>query len=290
MYTLTAELFAEIAKLSPKDQKLVLAEIGKAEFQRCADDIFYWLEASQHVKTVDYPQGLPYVFTHDPHPMHRCRECGTVVSFHKRDVHLQVTHRIERVDSLNEAQYRAYFEILSPTRPFTIMPYMPAIIQQWLREPLVAIEKSRDMMATWLIVTCYTWDTLFHHGKQNIFQSEDASKTRELVSRANFIAKNQPPFLRDVHKTTWSSGSNRAGELKVPSLNSEILGFPQGPDQIRQYHPSGIFTDETAFQIQAVDSFAAIKPAIQNGGRYTGVSSANPGWFQFICQDTLQYL
>ncbi|MCX7827576.1 MAG: hypothetical protein N2689_18775, partial [Verrucomicrobiae bacterium] len=78
-----------------------------------------------------------------------------------------------------------------------------------------------------------------------------------------------------------------AGELLVESLHSQIIGLPQGPDKIRQYHPTGIFTDETAFHPQAADTFAAVKPAIQSGGRYTGVSSAYPSWFMHACQDTL---
>jgi len=291
---LTAELMAQVLRLPAKDQRLVMAEIGRQEFEHCADDIMYWLDASQHVKWPGvWPDGLPYVFTKDPHPMYKCRVCGVICTFDKRDVHRVISHGESAslvAAGQTEAQYRAHFEVLSPIRPFTIMPYMPPIIHWWLKEPLLIIEKSRDMMATWLIVTLYTWDSCFHTGKQNIFQSEDASKTRELVDRAAFIWNQQPPFLKAQHKAAFATGPNRSGELKVPTLDSEILGFPQGPGQIRQYHPSGIFTDETAFQIQAVDSFAAIKPAIQNGGRYTGVSSANPGWFQFVAQDSLQYL
>jgi hypothetical protein len=48
-----------------------------------------------------------------------------------------------------------------------------------------------------------------------------------------------------------------------------------------------MFTDETAFHKDAGETFAAIKPAIQNGGRYTGVSSAYPGWFMLACKDQL---
>ena len=72
------------------------------------------------------------------------------------------------------------------------------------------------------------------------------------------------------------------------SLGSEIEGFPKGGDQVRQYHPSGMFTDETAFHEDAGETFAAIKPAIANGGRYTGVSSAYPGWFMLAAKDLFE--
>ena len=44
-------------------------------------------------------------------------------------------------------------------------------------------------MATWLVVALYTWDTIFHPGRQNFFQSETAPKTLELVRRAWHIYK-----------------------------------------------------------------------------------------------------
>jgi hypothetical protein len=73
--------------------------------------------------------------------------------------------------------------------------------------------------------------------------------------------------------------------MRLEELNSEILGFAQGGDQIRQYHPTGLFADEAAFQTAAEDSFGAAKPALQNGGRYTAVSSANPSYFMLLCKD-----
>jgi len=162
---------------------------------------------------------------------------------------------------------------------------MPPIIKYWINEPLLVVEKSRDVMATWLIVALYTWDTVFHPGRQNIFQSKTANDTNELVKRSWHIYQNQPQFLRKVVKGIYNLGGSKSGEFKLDGIHSEILGFPQGPDVVRQYHPSGIFQDEAAYQERAHDAFTAIKPAIQNGGRYTGISSANPGWFQLVCQD-----
>jgi hypothetical protein len=102
-----------------------------------------------------------------------------------------------------------------------------------------------------------------------------------------FIWKNQPAFLRAQHKVDFSAGTTRSGNLRVESLGSEIIGLPRGADQIRQYHPSGVFSDEAAFQVEAGAMFQAIRPSIMNGGRYIAVSSAAPGWFQSAACDTL---
>ena len=281
---LNEETIAYLAKLPAPTRKKLYDEIGRQEWDRCASDPMYWIDPSRHV--------LPYVYTRDPKQLYRCLECNDSLThtFDSRIRHLGVRHGwdSESLEKLTSYDFDKYFEGLPTTRPFTIFPYIEPIVKVWLREKIVLIEKSRDMMVTWLIVTLYTWDTLFHKNRENIFQSDDASKALDLVERASFIWDNQPAFLRDLHPAVFSHGSTRAGVLRVPSLKSVIMGFPDGSDQIRQYHPSGAFQDEAAFQREAEASFTALKPAIQAGGRFTGVSSSNPGWFLRACKDVVE--
>ena len=290
-FNLTAEMLTEIAALPRRTREPVMKAVAKAEWEKCADDIFYWLDPAEHFTSTRWPNGTPYVFTNDPHPMHQCVLCTGLDShlfytFNKRHAHLEQKHNIIIE---HEKGLKQFFKELPGTRPFPYpnLPYIKPIVEAWLRYPLMVVEKSRDMTATWLTIMMYTWDTLFHSNRQNIFQSEDSSKTDELVQRANFIYKNQPKFLQDVHPAVYGKGTGKAGVLRLETLASEVIGFPAGADQIRQYHPSGFFSDEAAFQTAAGESFSAIKPAIQNGGRYTAVSSANPSFFQHLCRDTI---
>ena len=101
--------------------------------------------------------------------------------------------------------------------------------------------------------------------------------------------RHQPKFLK-IYKVQAGQGVAKAGHIRLDEPNSEILGFPQGADQIRQFHPSGIFLDEAAFLKDAGDTFAAIKPSIENGGRFTAISSANPSWFWKATLDELDQL
>ena len=285
---LNDDTIAYLATLPANTRKKLYEEIGKQEWGRCASDPMYWIDSSRHV--------LPYVHTRDPKQLYSCRTCeesgvaGLTYTFDSRIRHLLVSHNfdLECLEQFTSYDFDKFFDGLPTTRPFTIFPYIEPIVKTWLREKIVLIEKSRDMMVTWLIVTLYTWDTLFHKNRENIFQSDDASKALDLVERASFIWDNQPAFLRDLHPAVFSHGSTRAGVLRVPSLKSVIMGFPDGSDQIRQYHPSGAFQDEAAFQREAEASFTALKPAIQAGGRFTGVSSANPGWFLKACKDVVE--
>ena len=47
----------------------------------------------------------------------------------------------------------------------------------------------------------------------------------------------------------------------------------------------GIFSDEMAFQADAEDAYTGALPTIKGGGRFTGVSSANPGFFHYLCEN-----
>lgn len=286
---LNADTISYLASLPPGTRKKFYEEIGRREWDRCASDPMYWIDPSRHV--------IPYVHTRDPKQLYTCRECtpkpelgGNTFTFDSRARHLAITHTwdIDRVGALNSYDFDKLFDSLPTTRPFTVFPYIEPIVRTWLREKIIFIEKSRDMMVTWLIVTLYTWDTLFHNNRENIFQSDDSSKALDLVERGYFIWENQPAFLRDVHPATFSHGNTRGGIFKVPDLKSVIYGFPQGPDQIRQFHPSGVFQDEAAFQVEAEKAFTAVKPAIQAGGRFTAVSSANPGWFTKCVRDVVE--
>jgi hypothetical protein len=282
-YQLTEETLTGLTKCSKKARKEALGMIGTYEYHHCGDDPLYWLDHTQHVKTKTYPMGLPYVFTKDPHIVYKCRTCGVEIFGDKRGTHLELSHKIltTSIRGLGEQ-----FEEMPPTRPFTVIEYMPPIIQAYLGSQFFAMEKSRDMMATWLMVALSAWDVLFHKGRQHIFQSQDAGKTLELTQRAKIIYDNTPFFLRQaIGPVVFGKGNSKSGELFVLRQESEILGFPQGADQIRQFHPSLVFSDESAFQILAGEAFAAIKPAIQQGGKYVAISSANRSHFELICRD-----
>ena len=281
---INADLLFYLSTLPASTRKKITEEIGWQEWDRCASDPMYWMNPTCH--------HLPYVFTRDPKQLYTCKTCtdGNTYTFDSRIRHLSLRHGWEsdRLDSLSSYTFDEHFDGLPTIRPFTIFPYIEPIVKTWLREKIIFIEKSRDMMVTWLIVTLYTWDTLFHKNRENIFQSDDSSKALDLVERAGFIWQHQPAFLRDLHPAQLSHGITRGGILRVPSLGSVIYGFPAGPDQIRQFHPSGVFQDEAAFQVDAEAAFTAVKPAIQAGGRFTAVSSANPGWFLKSIKDIVE--
>jgi hypothetical protein len=285
-FSLDANLFSQISALPAKAKRVAIDYVSKMEWHKCAGDILYWLTPSLHFSSEEYPEGTPYVFTQERKALYECVSCsdGQLYNADKQPLHLKFRHGLE-YDRFKDVA--AMFKELDRRRVFNLLPYMPVILETFASQPVTLVKKSRDMMATWLAVTYFAHDTLFHRNKQNCFQSLTATKTLEAVERVYFIWKNQPAFLRKQHMATFSAGTTRSGNMRIESLGSEIIGLPRGADQIRQYHPSGIFSDEAAFQAEAGAMFQAIRPSIMNGGKYIAVSSAAPGWFEMAAEDTL---
>ena len=113
-------------------------------------------------------------------------------------------------------------------------------------------------------MSLYLWDTLYHPGRHNFFQSKKEDDAKELLRRARIIYNN----LEDKPKVEWKNTI-----MEVEEMGSRLQAIPQGGDIIRMHTASGIYADEFAFQEQAEDAFTAARPTVQGGGRFTGVST-----------------
>lgn len=155
----------------------------------------------------------------------------------------------------------------------------------WQRYPLVAVPKSRRMTMSWTVIGLMLWDTIFHVGRNYAFVSKKEDDAHELVMRAKFIIDNMnqqeiPPELIPKYNDKFCS-------LEFPEIRSQIRGYPQGADQLRQFTFSGILGDETAFWEHAQKFYAASFPTIDGGGRMTLISSPAPGFFKRLVYDQI---
>lgn len=165
-------------------------------------------------------------------------------------------------------------------KKFPDKEYLKLLCDLWMNEPLLLIPKSRQMLITWLITACYLWDTQFYYGRLNFFQSKKEEDADRIIQRAWSIYEHQPEWIKAMFPAEYSYC-----HIKFKQGKSEIWGVPQGGDQIRQYTSSGIFSDEMAFQTDAEDAYTGALPTIKGGGRFTGVSSANPGFFHYLVEN-----
>jgi phage FluMu gp28-like protein len=154
--------------------------------------------------------------------------------------------------------------------------YMRELATHFLHNPLLLVEKSRQMMVTWIMVACHLWDAQFHSGRRIFFQSKKEADANHLIDRAKVIYANYPePFKSVIYEKYPAKEPMAYLKLEFYKNQSIIQGTAQGADVIRQYTASRIFSDELAFQEKAEEAFIAAKPTLVGGGSFVGVSTPN---------------
>lgn len=179
----------------------------------------------------------------------------------------------------------------NPIKQFPIhREYLKLFVRVWQRERLLLVPKSRRMSMSWTCIALSLWDVMFHAGRSWAFVSKKEEDSDDLVKRAVFIIENLdneiiPKEFIPAHVPVYCN-------LKFPEIHSHIQGFASGADQLRQFTHSGIFADEMAFWDNAEAMFNAAFPTIEGkegeeGGKFVGISSPAPGFFQKMVFDKL---
>jgi hypothetical protein len=169
----------------------------------------------------------------------------------------------------------------SPYRPFPDKPWFRPIVTAIQQEPVLFVEKSRDMMLSWLCVGFFTHAAMTTEGIEVLFQSQKEDKAFELVDYAKTLYRRQSPELQGAFPLTKKLKDMAEGELLFAS-GSRIIGIPGGGDQIRSYHPWGLFMDEAAFMPEAGQSY---DHAVSVCKKIVVISTAGPGWFADFVTD-----
>ena len=130
------------------------------------------------------------------------------------------------------------------------------------------IPKSRQMVVTWTVVAYFIWRALFRGPGVFLFISRSERCAEELLLRAQFILSNLPEYMQP--KRTANSRS----ELALSGVDSRILSLAATPDAPRMHSPAGVFWDEMAFTPFDEQIWGALKPSLESGGRFIGVSSS----------------
>lgn len=173
-----------------------------------------------------------------------------------------------------------------PTRGIAAFPdwyYLHRLIGVARRERFLLVPKSRQMLVTWTMVALAVWRAMFRERGVLLFLSRNERCAEELMVRARFILDQMPRNLQP--KLT----ANSKEEIAFRAFGSRILSLPASPNGPRMYSPSFVFWDEMAFTPYDEQIWSALKPALDSGGRFIGVSSsggANNLFARFVQQHT----
>ncbi len=233
-------------------------------------------------------------------------------------------YTIEAEDCRRSAQYFVFDKLLSkdehdtrnPIKRFPNHPYLRALLDclmvsghitrpteahvalqagfspEWLSDlyasGVFAVEKSRQMMVTWLVCAYLLWRAKYLSHQLILVQSKKEEDAANLVfvkephvARISFMEVHLPSHLRSC---VFPKAGTYA-HLYFPN-GSHIWGIPQGADVIRSNTPSVWFSDESGYQPEFDPSYTAALPAVKGGGQAICVSSAEPGAFQELVEAT----
>ena len=162
-------------------------------------------------------------------------------------------------------------DLLNPIKQLPNKAYLKAITHIWTREQLVIIEKSRQMMISWLMAALHYWLAAYHSGQNVLVQSKKEDDSDLILRRMEFIHNHIPEDLR----VPLVGGKKTYCNMEFDGTHSKILGVSQNPEASRSQTASAIFSDETAFQDKAEEAYRAVRPALGQTGKYTAVSTPN---------------
>lgn len=159
--------------------------------------------------------------------------------------------------------------------------YLQVIAQDWFTNPKYLLSKSRQLMATWLMMILLTYLCRFSTNIKAFCQTKkEDDADAEMIQRSKFVYDSLPGWQRKDNP-----GNYRYCRMNFPATGSLIRGIPAGGDQIRSHNPNILVSDEFAFQQDAEESYTA---ALACCKRITLVSSANPGFMRDLVKDRIR--
>jgi hypothetical protein len=161
---------------------------------------------------------------------------------------------------------------VSGVTPFPDWPHLRRLAGSLLGNPRVLVVKSRQMMATWTALGLLLHRAVFGTPGVYLLLSRNERSARELLDRLRFLIAGLPRHFRP------RVGVNNSEELEFERRGVRLLSLPATPDAPRMHSPAGVIWDEMAFTRYAEEIWTALKPALDSGGFFWGISSSGgPG-------------
>jgi hypothetical protein len=166
-------------------------------------------------------------------------------------------------------------------KPLPDRAYIRLVARAWEEFNILFIEKSRQIMMTWLMVALDLWDAMSKYSRNNLYQSKDQDDANDCISRARDIYDNAVEitypiigqWLPQAKKIGNKTGT--ADKIEFPSMKSQLVAIPGTGDAVRHNTSSTIFGDEMNHQQQFREAYEAGMPTITGGGRCHNVGTPN---------------
>ncbi len=165
-------------------------------------------------------------------------------------------------------------------KPFPKKEYFTQIVAEWQKCNILHIAKSRQMTISWVAAAMLLHEAMFYPYLLQAVINKKEKDAQAFIERAKFIYDRQPKWLKELCPLDRKMRDMPLGNLTLEN-GSKLVSMPQGEDQIRGYVPSTVVLDEAAMQEKLEETYAACVPCSK---RIVTISSANPGFFQRLCE------
>lgn len=171
---------------------------------------------------------------------------------------------------------------VDPYRPFPKRPYFGPLIELFNREPIVMLQKSRTMMASWLVAGWCTHMAATQPATRVVFQSADEEKSVKLVEYCKTLWEQSTPAIRQRWPLARPMARQGYATLEFAD-GSAVVGIVGRADKVRSEHPTIYVADEAAFIVEFEASWAAA--AATRAPHMIALSSVQPSEFCSLVSD-----
>lgn len=188
-----------------------------------------------------------------------------------KDCFYWMTEATRTVDEQNE----------NPYRPFPKEPYIQSLVAALQNEPVLLLEKSRSVMASWTVAAVCAHYAFCNPAKKVLFQSKDEVRALNLVNYVKVLWEQSIPELQREWTVRRHPREQAQSEFELAN-GSKFLGVVGDPDKVRSEHPSIYVADEAAFMQYFEDAWAVA--AGSRVPKMIALSTVEEGSFYELCQ------
>lgn len=164
-------------------------------------------------------------------------------------------------------RYAHTLDTVGGVKPFPSWGFLQRLVDVFDQHRLVLVAKSRQMMVTWAVLATVLYRSLHHPPGIYLLLSKGGRDTGELVKRLKILVRHLPDEVKE--------GVRIKTEEVIVKSGSRIIALPAAEYAPRMHSPAGVFWDEMAFTPHDEEIWAGVKPAIDAGGWFIGVSTPN---------------
>ncbi len=152
---------------------------------------------------------------------------------------------------------------------FQAWEHLKELIQLFQQYRLLQVMKARQVGVTWTLAGYALWTVEFNEGANVLLLSKGEDEAKEMLSRCALIHRELPDWLR------LSLGPGGASIMTFPAMDSKIRALPATETAGRTETATLVICDEWDFHPYADANYAAVKPTIDAGGQFIGVSTVD---------------